>query len=94
MAEAIAAQMFAAIPAGDHDQMATSPALQHLQDDRPRARLAIIGFDRALGTDQPPAVMRGAGEFLCRFSSFEQCSGCASLAQGAPRQHSASRGRR
>lgn len=47
MAETIAAQMLAAIPAGHDDDMIVQPgALQHLQNQRPRAAFAVIVLDR------------------------------------------------
>ena len=45
MTKTVAAEMFAAIPASDHDQMIFQTfALQHADDDHPRTGFPIIAF--------------------------------------------------
>jgi hypothetical protein len=54
MGKTVAAQMHAAIPAGDHDDVTGQPlALQHLQNHRTRPGLAIVALQRpALAQDR------------------------------------------
>ena len=63
VAEAVAAQMLAAIPARDDDQMAVKPlAFQHPQDDRACTRLAVVGLDPLAAQPSRPTVVGGLGK--------------------------------
>ena len=65
MAKAVAAKMFAAVPAGDNNQLAHSLApVQHTQDHHPSAAFPIIRLQRHSIEQDTPAVMSRFGIFL------------------------------
>ena len=65
MTEPIAAQMLAAIPAGDDDDMVRHAfAFQHPQDDHTGAGFSVIVLVLAGFGDEAPGVVGGLGEFL------------------------------
>lgn len=64
MGKAVTAQMHAAIPAGDDNDLIGQPlTFQHLQDHGPGPRLTVIGLEGTTPRqDHSPAVMRGLGK--------------------------------
>ena len=65
MAKAVAAKMFAAVPAGDNNQLAHPLGpLQHAQDHHPSATFPIIRLQRHTIEQNTPAVMSRFGIFL------------------------------
>ena len=65
MAKAVAAKMFAAVPAGDNNQLAHPLGpLQHAQDHHPSAAFPIIRLQRHPFEQNTPAVMSRFGIFL------------------------------
>src|SRR6056297_1953024 len=74
MPEPVPAQMLAAVPAGDDDDMIVQAgALQHAQDDHARPGLSIVGFQaRPDRWQHGPGVMGGAGEFLVPLERLEK----------------------
>lgn len=65
MAETIAAQVFATVPACDDDDVVSDAfAFQHAQDDYSGAGFAVVVLDLAVIGDQTPRIVGGLGEFL------------------------------
>lgn len=65
MPETITSEMFAAIPAGDNDEMVFKGfSLEHAQDHHACAGLAVIVLDRRSLNNRSPCVVRGFREFL------------------------------
>ena len=65
MTEPIAAQMLAAVPAGDDDDVVLDAfSFQHSQDDHARAGFAVIVLVLTVIRDETPGVVGGLREFL------------------------------
>ncbi len=74
MPEPIAAQMRAAVPAGDDDYCVLNPlAGHHLQDDHACTALAVVVLDLgAVRQAGGPCVVGGLGKFLGLLETFEK----------------------
>lgn len=65
MAKTVAAQMFAAVPAGDHNDMIMQFfPLQHSDDDHAGPGFAVVTLGRSIPLKEGPAIMSSLGEFF------------------------------
>ena len=72
-AEPVAAQMGAAEPAGDDDDVVGERRpLEHPDDHYARAGLAVVVLYRAVLGEQGPGVVGGLGEFLLALELLEE----------------------
>ncbi len=69
MAKPVTSEVFAAVPAGHHDQMIVQPrAVKHSDDHHASAAFAIIPLDRsAFAQMDGPAIVGGPGVFSIGF---------------------------
>lgn len=64
MPEAVAAQLLAAEPPRDHDDVVQEPVpFEHAKDDHAGSSLAIIVLDHLIAADEPPGIVVGLCEF-------------------------------
>lgn len=63
--KAVTAQLLAAVPAGNNDNVIEQTfAFQGSRYDKPGARFAIVILHRPVITDERPGIVRCLGEFL------------------------------
>ena len=86
MTEPVAAEVLAAIPAGDDDDVVRHALpLQHPQDDHAGAGLSVIVLVLAMSSEIKPQVLWVAlANFFLRQSSLMKAFASASDAQGPP----------
>ena len=72
MAKPVAAEVFAAIPTGHHDEVVLEAlAFEHPKDHHSCTGFAIVVFDRGAVQNNRPRVMGSFGKFLVLFECLE-----------------------
>lgn len=73
MTEPVAAEVFAAIPSGDDDDVVRHAlTLQHPQNDHASTGFSIIVLVLAIIRDKAPGVVGGFGELLLAAEFFDE----------------------
>ncbi len=84
MTEPITAEVLAAVPAGDDDDVVLDALpLKHPQDYHTGAGFSVIVLVLSIIRDEAPGVVRGFGEFLFAAEFLDECFGVGLRRAGA-----------